>query len=46
MVSSSGEGRVDNGRDKGDQRWEAGFNQNCGERVQLTGDWLGLSHEI
>lgn len=44
--SSSSEGRVDDGRDKGGQRWGAGFNQNCRERVQLTDDWLGLTHEI
>lgn len=44
--SLSGERGVDDGRDEGDQRREAGFDQLCGERVQLTDEWLGFPDEF
>ena len=37
---------MDDGRNEGIQRGEAGFNQNCAEGVQLTCGGLGLMDEV
>lgn len=37
---------MDDGRNDGDQKWEAGFDRNCGEGAQLTVGLLGVSDEI
>lgn len=37
---------VDDGKNKGDKKKEAGFDKLCGKWVKLTGEWFGFQDEI